>query len=106
MRGHAERHPALVRRARPRKNEGVPPLEAARLAACERFLPVLATALVAAVGFLPMALASGSGAEVQRPLATVVTGGLFTATLLTLGLLPSVYARIGRGPAVPFDVGP
>jgi cobalt-zinc-cadmium resistance protein CzcA len=49
------------------------------------------TALVAALGFVPMAVATGSGAEVQRPLATVVIGGLTTATLLTLFVLPSIY---------------
>lgn len=56
-----------------------------------RLRPVLMTALVASLGFLPMALAHGAGAEVQRPLATVVIGGLFTSTLLTLLVLPSVY---------------
>jgi cobalt-zinc-cadmium resistance protein CzcA len=58
------------------------------------------TALVASLGFIPMALASGAGAEVQRPLATVVIGGLVTSTLLTLLVLPTVYAwvmgRAGR----------
>jgi cobalt-zinc-cadmium resistance protein CzcA len=49
------------------------------------------TALVASLGFLPMALSNGSGAEVQRPLATVVIGGLITATLLTLVVLPILY---------------
>ena len=53
--------------------------------------PVLMTALVAALGFVPMALANGAGAEVQRPLATVVIGGLVTSTFLTLFVLPSVY---------------
>jgi cobalt-zinc-cadmium resistance protein CzcA len=58
---------------------------------------VLTTAFVASVGFLPMAVATGAGAEVQRPLATVVIGGLVTATVLTLGVLPSLYAsRLGR----------
>ncbi len=56
-----------------------------------RLRPVLMTALVASLGFLPMALSSGSGAEVQRPLATVVIGGLITATLLTLVVLPILY---------------
>ncbi len=56
-----------------------------------RLRPVLMTALVASLGFLPMALSNGSGAEVQRPLATVVIGGLITATLLTLVLLPILY---------------
>lgn len=56
-----------------------------------RLRPVLMTALVASLGFLPMALSNGSGAEVQRPLATVVIGGLITATLLTLVVLPVLY---------------
>jgi heavy metal efflux system protein len=56
-----------------------------------RLRPVLMTALVASLGFLPMALSSGSGAEVQRPLATVVIGGLISATLLTLVILPILY---------------
>ena len=56
-----------------------------------RLRPVLMTALVASLGFLPMALSNGSGAEVQRPLATVVIGGLVTATLLTLVVLPVLY---------------
>ena len=57
-----------------------------------RMRPVLMTALVASLGFVPMALATGSGAEVQRPLATVVIGGLVTSTLLTLFVLPTVYS--------------
>jgi cobalt-zinc-cadmium resistance protein CzcA len=56
-----------------------------------RLRPVLMTALVASLGFLPMALSTSDGAEVQRPLATVVIGGLLTATLLTLLVLPSIY---------------
>jgi cobalt-zinc-cadmium resistance protein CzcA len=51
------------------------------------------TALVASLGFVPMALATSAGAEVQRPLATVVIGGLVTSTLLTLLVLPAIYAR-------------
>ena len=70
--------------------------EAVRLGAQRRLRPVLMTALVASMGFVPMALATGAGAEVQRPLATVVIGGLFTATLLTLFVLPALYARFGR----------
>ena len=54
------------------------------------------TALVAALGFVPMALGHGAGAEVQKPLATVVIGGLISATLLTLFVLPTLYARFGR----------
>ncbi len=62
---------------------------------------MLTTAVVAALGFLPMALATGTGAEVQRPLATVVMGGLVTATALTLGVLPALYARLRERPAGP-----
>ena len=71
--------------------------DAARQSALERFRPVLMTAAVAGIGFLPMALANGVGAEVQKPLATVVIGGLLTATPLTLLVLPSIYARLFRG---------
>ena len=56
-----------------------------------RLRPVLMTASVAALGFMPMAFQSGAGAEVQKPLATVVIGGLITATLLTLIVLPCLY---------------
>lgn len=66
-------------------------IERVREACLSRFRPVLMTALVAAFGFLPMALSTGSGAEVQRPLATVVIGGLITSTMLTLLVLPSLY---------------
>jgi cobalt-zinc-cadmium resistance protein CzcA len=57
-----------------------------------RLRPVLITAMVASLGFLPMALSHGSGAEVQKPLATVVIGGLITATLLTLFIIPIIYS--------------
>ncbi len=60
-------------------------------AAKQRLLPVVATAVVDAAGFLPMALSSGAGADVQRPLATVVIGGVLTSTLLTLLVLPVLY---------------
>jgi heavy metal efflux system protein len=62
-----------------------------------RLRPVLMTAFVASLGFLPMALSNGSGAEVQRPLATVVIGGLLIATLLTLFVLPILYIRFEKG---------
>jgi cobalt-zinc-cadmium resistance protein CzcA len=65
--------------------------EAAAEAARARLRPVLMTALVASLGFVPMAIATSAGAEVQRPLATVVIGGLVTSTLLTLIVLPSIY---------------
>lgn len=67
-------------------------------AAHGRLRPVLTTALVASLGFLPMALATGAGAEVQRPLATVVIGGLVSSTLLTLFVLPSVHHLMQRKP--------
>ncbi len=86
----------LLSAALAHERDGRTRLEAARLAARDRFRPVLTTAFVASVGFLPMALATGTGAEVQRPLATVVIGGLVTATMLTLGLLPALYANAAR----------
>jgi cobalt-zinc-cadmium resistance protein CzcA len=70
-----------------------------RRACALRMRPVVMTALVASLGFVPMALATGSGAEVQRPLATVVIGGLVTSTLLTLFVLPTVYSLFRRRPA-------
>jgi len=73
---------------------GVPTLEAVRLAAERRLRPVLMTGLVAAIGFLPMAVSTGVGAEVQRPLATVVIGGMLTSTLLTLLVLPVLYTAL------------
>jgi cobalt-zinc-cadmium resistance protein CzcA len=68
--------------------------DAVRTGADVRLRPVLMTALVASVGFIPMAVSTSSGAEVQRPLATVVIGGLASATLLTMVVLPTVYAWI------------
>ncbi len=61
-----------------------------------RLRPVIMTALVASLGFLPMAMATGTGAEIQKPLATVVVGGLISATFLTLFVLPALYALFGR----------
>src|SRR3546814_3590254 len=75
---------------------GMERAKAAREGAMMRLRPVVMTALVASLGFVPMAIASGAGAEVQKPLATVVIGGLISATLLTLFLLPTLYARYGR----------
>lgn len=74
------------------REKGLSSTDAARAGAIVRLRPVLMTALVASLGFLPMALATSAGAEVQRPLATVVVGGLVTSTLLTLLVLPTVYA--------------
>jgi cobalt-zinc-cadmium resistance protein CzcA len=78
------------------RQHGRPLVDAVREGAMTRLRPVLMTALVASLGFIPMALSSGAGAEVQRPLATVVIGGLFTATLLTLLVLPLLYMLFER----------
>jgi cobalt-zinc-cadmium resistance protein CzcA len=73
------------------RTEGVPLEEAVVQGAVARLRPVLMTALVASLGFLPMVLATGTGAEVQRPLATVVVGGILSSTALTLLVLPVLY---------------
>ncbi|MBU6300198.1 MAG: CusA/CzcA family heavy metal efflux RND transporter [Verrucomicrobia bacterium] len=74
-----------------REEEGLDVREAVLKGVATRLRPVMMTALVAALGFLPMALAHGAGAEVQRPLATVVIGGIISSTILTLLLLPLLY---------------
>ena len=76
--------------------EGRPLDDAIREGSLTRLRPVLMTALVASLGFVPMALATGTGAEVQRPLATVVIGGIISSTLLTLLVLPSLYRIFHR----------
>ncbi len=70
-------------------------MAAIREAAESRLRPVLMTSMVAALGFVPMALNTGVGAEVQKPLATVVIGGMITATIATLVVLPVLYAAFG-----------
>ncbi len=75
--------------------QGMDRAVAAHQGALARLRPVAMTALVASLGFVPMALGHGAGAEVQKPLATVVIGGLISATLLTLFVLPTLYARFG-----------
>ncbi len=81
----------LVSRIRTLEDKGLALEQAVAQGAVDRLRPVLMTALVASFGFLPMALATTMGAEVQRPLATVVIGGLVTSTALTLLVLPAVY---------------
>ena len=76
--------------------QGLPPSKAIRKAAEMRLRPVLMTALVAALGFIPMALSTEPGSEVQRPLATVVIGGLVSATVRTLLLFPAVYTLVNQ----------
>lgn len=74
------------------REEGMPLAQAVRNGAVQRLRPVLMTALVASLGFIPMALATGTGSEVQRPLATVVIGGILSSTILTLLVLPLLYS--------------
>lgn len=76
--------------------EGLGLVESIKSGAVTRLRPVLMTALVASLGFVPMAIATGSGAEVQRPLATVVIGGIISSTLLTLVILPALYRIFHR----------
>ncbi|SNY43726.1 cobalt-zinc-cadmium resistance protein CzcA [Arsukibacterium tuosuense] len=78
------------------REKGLRLSEAIQQGALQRLRPVLMTALVASLGFVPMAFNSGTGAEVQRPLATVVIGGIISATLLTLVLLPALYKLVHR----------
>jgi cobalt-zinc-cadmium resistance protein CzcA len=70
--------------------------DAIRVGATTRLRPVLMTALVASLGFVPMAVSAGTGAEIQRPIATVVIGGLATVTLLTLFVLPALYSLTAK----------
>jgi len=81
----------LVSHIRQLKSQGLSTDQAIMQGAGDRIRPVLMTALVASLGFLPMALATSMGADVQRPLATVVIGGLVTSTVLTLLVLPALY---------------
>lgn len=77
--------------------------------ALTRLRPVLMTACVASLGFVPMAIATGAGAEVQRPLATVVIGGIISSTVLTLLVLPALYVLFRREDAqstIPIASGP
>lgn len=84
------------------QKEGHDALDRVIMGTKNRLRPVLMTASVASLGFLPMALSNGAGAEVQRPLATVVIGGLITATLLTLFVLPALYVLVeGRARNTP-----
>jgi heavy metal efflux system protein len=78
------------------REEGKPIDHAVEDGCLTRLRPVLMTALVASLGFVPMALATGAGAEVQRPLATVVIGGIISSTLLTLVVLPALYRMVHR----------
>jgi heavy metal efflux system protein len=81
------------------RKQGLSVEQAVRQGAELRLRPILMTALVAGLGFIPMAISTGAGAEVQQPLATVVIGGLVTSTALTLLVLPALYRRFQRDSA-------
>jgi cobalt-zinc-cadmium resistance protein CzcA len=93
------------------REEGNSAYDAVFHGSLRRLRPVLMTALVASLGFVPMALSTGTGAEVQRPLATVVIGGLISSTALTLVVLPALYFIIGgkdtpvSSATIPVDLG-
>jgi len=87
------------------RRQGMPLEAAVREGAATRLRPILMTALVAALGFIPMAINTGIGAEVQRPLATVVIGGIISATLLTLVVLPVLYGWFERDTPVLENAG-
>jgi len=88
------------------RHDGKTILEAVREGALTRLRPVLMTALVASLGFVPMAIATGAGAEVQRPLATVVIGGIISSTILTLLVLPALYVLFRREAVAPESMPP
>ena len=74
-------------------------IDASITGACLRLRPVLMTAMTTALGLMPLLFATGTGSEVQRPLATVVVGGLMTSTILTLLVLPALYKYFAENPA-------
>ncbi len=86
----------LISAIRKRLTAGMSASDAIIDGALERLRPVLLTALVASLGFVPLAIATGTGAEVQKPLATVVIGGLITSTVLTLFVLPAICGLVLR----------
>jgi cobalt-zinc-cadmium resistance protein CzcA len=90
----------LVSAIRDRMAHGVPKREAIEQARLSRLRPVLMTGTVAALGFVPMMLSTGIGAEVQKPLATVVVFGMAFDTFLTMLALPVLYLLFGKGPEV------
>ncbi len=95
----------LLSHIRQLEADGLASDQAVMEGASDRVRPVLMTALVASLGFLPMALATSMGAEVQRPLATVVIGGLITSTALTLLVIPALYTWVCRTESTPIDPG-
>jgi heavy metal efflux system protein len=95
----------LVSSIRHARDEGLAPREAILRGCTLRFRPIVVSGIVAVIGFLPAALSHGIGAEIQRPLARVVVGGLISSTLLTLLVLPAIYAWLGGAPR-PADEAP
>ena len=95
----------LVTFIRQLREKGMPVREAVTEAVKSRIRPVLMTAFVASLGFVPMAISTGMGAEVQRPLATVVIGGVISSTILTLLVLPAVYVLFEREKSPPIAMG-
>ena len=83
--------------------DGMPIDEASVEGACLRMRPVLMTAATTALGLIPLLISSGTGSEVQRPLATVVVGGLITSTFLTLMVIPSLYKWFAIDPQSEID---
>jgi cobalt-zinc-cadmium resistance protein CzcA len=86
----------LVSSIRQAQAEGLAPREAIVRGCDIRFRPIIVSGIVAVIGFLPAALSTGIGSEIQRPLARVVVGGLISSTLLTLLVLPAIYALLSR----------
>lgn len=76
--------------------DGLPINDAIRNGALERVVPVLMTALTAALGMLPLAVSGGSGRELEQPLAVVIVGGMFTSTALTLVVIPALFKLFSR----------
>jgi cobalt-zinc-cadmium resistance protein CzcA len=87
----------MVESINQRVADGLSMAEAVFSGAVSRLRPVLMTAITSALGLIPMLLSHGVGAEIQKPLATVIVGGLVTATILTLFVLPTLYSWFSRG---------
>jgi cobalt-zinc-cadmium resistance protein CzcA len=86
----------MVESINQRINDGLSMDDAVFDGATSRLRPVLMTAITSALGLIPMLLSNGVGAEIQKPLATVIVGGLVTATVLTLFVLPTLYCRFSK----------
>jgi cobalt-zinc-cadmium resistance protein CzcA len=96
----------LIEHVRHLREQGHDPFSAVTIGAMDRLRPVFMTATCGALGFIPMAVSGSAGAEVQRPLATVVIGGLITCTILTLLVLPAIYRWFDFEPQQKEDASP